>query len=59
MDTAAAARLARLRIRFSGWDIVCTRCGTFIARQRITGERITAHTVAELENRLIETSMGQ
>ena len=58
MSTAAAARLARLRTRFPGWDIICTRCGTLIARHRITGERITAHTFAELECRLIETGTG-
>jgi hypothetical protein len=58
MSTVAAARLARLRSRFPGWDIICTRCGTFIARQRITGKRVTAHTLAELENRLVEKGKG-
>jgi hypothetical protein len=54
MSTTAAVQLARLGNRFRGWDIIRTRCGTFIARHRITDERVRAHTLAELENRLIE-----
>ena len=34
------------------WTIIRTRCGIFIARHQITGQRVTAHTLTELENRL-------
>jgi hypothetical protein len=54
MSTMAAAELARLRTRFRDWDIIRTRCGIFIAGHRITGEHITAPTLAHLENRLLE-----
>jgi hypothetical protein len=57
MSTTAAAELARLRSRFRDWDIVRTRCGTLIACHPVTGDRITAPTVTELENRLIEWGM--
>jgi hypothetical protein len=57
MSTTAAAELARLRIRFPDWDIIRTQCGTFIARHRITNERVSAPTVAALENRLTEWGM--
>jgi hypothetical protein len=59
MSTTAAAELARLRIRFREWDIVRTRCGTLIARHLVTGERVSAPTVTELENRLRECGMRQ
>jgi hypothetical protein len=55
--TTAAAQLARLRTRFPEWDIIRTRCGTFLARHRITGERVIAHTLAELETHLMEWGM--
>lgn len=54
MSTTAAAQLAQLRIRFPDWTIIRTRCGIFIARDQITGQRVTAHTLTELENRLAE-----
>jgi hypothetical protein len=57
MSTIAAAALARLRIRFRDWDIIRTRCGILIARHRITGERITAPALPDLENRLHEWGM--
>jgi hypothetical protein len=57
MSTTAAAELARLRTRFSDWDIVRTQCGTLIARHLATGDRVTARTVTELEKRLIEWVM--
>lgn len=56
MSTTAAAQLAGLRTQFREWDIIRTRCGTFIARHRTTGEQITAHTLAELENHLVVRS---
>jgi hypothetical protein len=52
MSTTAAAQLAQLRTRFPEWAIIRTRCGIFIARHQITGQRVTAHTLTELENRL-------
>ena len=57
MTTTAATELARLRTRFRDWDIIRTRCGIFIARHPITGEHITAPTLADLENRLNEWGM--
>jgi hypothetical protein len=59
MSPTAAAQLARVRTQFLEWNIIRTRCGTFIARHRITGQQITAHTLAELENRLMEWDMGR
>lgn len=52
MSSTAAAQLAQLRTRFPDWTIIRTRCGIFIARHQITGQRVTAHTLTELENRL-------
>ena len=57
MSTTAAAQLARLRTRFPDWDIIRTRSGTFIAHHRITGERVIAHTLAELETHLMECGL--
>ena len=52
MSTTAAAQLAQLRTRFPEWAVIRTRCGIFIACHQITGQRVTAHTLTELENRL-------
>jgi hypothetical protein len=52
MSATAAAQLAQLRTRFPDWMIIRTRCGIFIARHQSTGQRVTAHTLTELENRL-------
>ncbi len=59
MNTSPAAQLARLRARFPQWCIVRTQSGTFIARQRITGEVVNAHTLAELETLLAQRSLGR
>ena len=52
MSTTAAAQLAKLRTQFPEWMVIRTRCGIFIARHQSTGQRVTAHTLTELENRL-------
>jgi hypothetical protein len=54
MNTTAAAELAQLRTRFRDWEIIRTRCGTIIARHRISGEAVTAATLVDLEDRLNE-----
>jgi hypothetical protein len=57
MSTTSAAQLARLRTQFPDWDIIRTRCGTFVAHHRITGERVMAHSLAELQTLLREWGM--
>ena len=57
MSTTSAAQLARLRTQFRERDIIRTRGGTFIPRYRVTGDRVVAHTLAELESRLMEWGM--
>jgi hypothetical protein len=52
MSATATAQLAQLRTRFPDWMIIRTRCGIFIARHQSTGQRVTAHTLTELENRV-------
>jgi hypothetical protein len=49
MSTTPAAQLARLRLQFPAWRIIRMQSGTFIASHRITGEVVSAHTLAQLE----------
>lgn len=40
MSTTPAAQLAWLRVQFPDWRIIRTECGTYIARHRLTGDRV-------------------
>ncbi|HEY5989032.1 MAG TPA: hypothetical protein VIV12_22035 [Streptosporangiaceae bacterium] len=47
MSTTSAAQLAWLRVQFPDWRTIRTECGTYIARHRLTGDRVQSRELAD------------
>jgi hypothetical protein len=59
MSAPAAVQLARFRTRFPDWQIIRTRCGTFIARHQRTRVLVQAGQLSGLESLLREYSLAE